>query len=260
MLRSFGPWVLVAGAVAISSCVFPGDPPTGVELSWRFPEQFGQASDEAPPIRTCFGALVDEVEVTVRDRDAPEREQTTTYACKAGFYGFEAPFVGTTSVFYELRPGAYSVDFGFYEGFEADGSRREVHTQTAEMDVNAKGIAPVAFDISLEGAMWEVALANPDACQSARFWLEHASEDNLVASEDPAGGAYGNELESQHGLPLDGREQACSNLVAGVHQLLSDRGQYTLHLEVDGQICQRPVTVASDDGLQTTIDLLHPCS
>ncbi len=241
---------LLTCCLLMAGCVFPAQPATGIELGWRFVEAVPEPPDGASAvIRNCVGTLVDEVEVTVRDLEDLTRETTRVYECKSGFRS-DAFFVGTTDVFFELRPGNYAFEAVFVDEGEV------VKQFEQEVDVSARGIEPVLLDAMFEPLGWGLSVHNVNACQTAAFGLRRADADRDVATSEPPG--YGEALKSQHGLQLDGVQRSCGELIDGSHAFTSDRGHYILEISVDGQVCEVPVTVRGTQ-TQLDIDMAAPC-
>lgn len=235
----------------LGGCVFPAQPATGVELSWRFNEVADPSTDiQAAVVRTCAGALVGEVSVTVRDLDDASREHTTEVNCGTGFFSGDDLYIGTTEIYYELRPGTYALELLFAD----DNSGAPIRQITREIEVRAQ-IEPVQFEVELAPVGWALGLQNPDACQSASFNFRRADPERDVATPDPPA-LHGR--ESHHGLPLDGTQLACADIIPGLNLIDAVRGHYILAVEVDGTSCEYPVTLRTGN-FQLDLDLAAPC-
>ncbi len=249
MTRTRRGWAIAAMALAASACVFPAGSSTGIEVSWRFAEQ----ATSLAQARTCEGALVTHVELTVTDREDSERSLTRRYPCEAG-YASEEPD-SLSEAFFDVRPGTYDV---VLQAFADDAPTGPAVSERVVLD---HGIAVTPVELPTQAVRTVLLLhsAGPPllGCQdiAATLRYQDAARDLESAEQEPdaeATGAasppdvYGEDIEGHHGFRFDGEPFPCE--LFGVQDPTLDRGRYTLELSLEygdgsSRVCTAPLLV-----------------
>lgn len=253
--------VAVSITAALAACALPQDRLTGIELSWSMLEREASDGDASLRLRTCAGALVRRVELTVEDVDDPLRASTLTYDCEFGYQTAEELASLTSNVFVDLRPGEYRLLTRALSDVDGDSYELEETLAVGERD-----LLKLDVDLSPPTAPWELLLAGAESCSVAAAHLTYAApgDDLLLADGEVATTArYREALVGDQGLPLGGAEIACDGPWAVDQRFEVDPGRYVLNLEVDGPeggtSCAVPIVIPFS-GLTTTLDLANlPC-
>jgi hypothetical protein len=254
------------GALSLGGCVFPARDPTGVELSWRFTElnenDLDPESDtDLAPVRTCAGALVQEVSISIVDNDDATRNGTFDYNCEDGFQTPDEARTEASDAFLELDPGSYAVEVS-----TTDTMGRVEIPLTKDIDVLSRTLTIEAWDLSRPLTAWRVQLTGATACGELQFRLRYSDpkaqlgEPELNEEGDAVPTLYRQNLMSDRGLSLGGAPFPCSPDADGLHLFTDlDPGEYTLEITRDGQVCALGVLVDLD-GPVLPIDLANlPC-
>jgi len=255
--------VAIAASVATSAtaCALPQDRLTGLELSWSMLEREASDGDASLRLRTCAGALVRRVELTVEDVNDPTRASTLTYGCEVGYQTAEELASLNSNVFVDLRPGEYRL-FTRASSDVDDGSYELEET----LAVGERELLKLDVDLSPPLAPWELRLAGGESCTVAAAHLTYAEPgDDLL---DPDGevattARYREALVGDQDLALSGAEIACDGPWAVDQRFEVDPGRYILNLVIDGPVdrrsCAIPIIIPFS-GLTTTLDLAKlPC-
>lgn len=249
-----------------SACVYPAQDPTGVELSWRFIELNENDLDpddeqDFTPIRTCLGAMIDTVTITLVDTDDPTRAGTFTYNCDDGFQTPDEAQTEASDAFLELRPGGYEMVVS-----KTDTTGREEVGVTRELDVLSRTLTIEALDLARPLTQWRVQLNGAMDCGEVQFRLRYADPEGQLG-EPPLNDdgevqatLYRENLASDRGLSLGGAPYACAPGADGRHTFMDvDIGNYTLEVIRDGQICALGVLIDYESP-EFPIDLANlPC-
>jgi hypothetical protein len=250
-----------------AACVFPAQDPTGVEMSWRFVElnenDLELEDDEAEaltPIRTCFGAMIEQVSISITDHENASRMGTFDYACDTGFQTPDEARTEASDAFLELKPGPYSLEVQ-----TTDTLGRTETTVTRAIDVLSRTLTIEGFDLARPLIRWRVRFTGSDDCGEVRLRLRYADTEAQLAEppQDDDGEVvptlYRENLASDRGLGLSGAPFACAD-VGGLHVFNDvDIGNYELEIDRDGQVCALGVIV-DIEGPDFVIDLANlPC-
>ncbi len=216
-----------------------------------------EASGEDLRLRTCAGALVRRVELTLEDLDDPERATTLTYACELGYRTAAELESLTSNIFVDLRPGEYRLLTRALS--DVDGGSFELEETFA---VGERDLLEVDVDLSPPLAPWTLDIAGAESCTVAAATLTYAepTEDLVRPDGEVATTARYREAPlGDGGLVMDGAEVACDGPWAQGQGFTLDPGRYILNLQVDGRTCAIPIVIPFS-GQTTTLDLAKlPC-
>ena len=237
---------LIATGLLATACVTPFDAATGIELTWQFPE-----THAAERFRTCSGALVDVIEVTLVDQADATRQRSFRHPCSLGDPSPSDRLLAPAQIFYDVRPGDYQVDVRWF------GRGRELGHTSETVSVAAKSIAPVDVELRSPIGSWTVELREPQACQDLSLQLLYADpSSDLHPPHAMTAADYASDQTSDQGLPL-ATTVACSGLAPGLHQFADlDRGAYRLRVTVDGLACDADVVLDTPEIF--VLDLAKP--
>jgi hypothetical protein len=214
--------VLAVGAtvasLTTSACVFPAQDPTGVELSWRFVElnendleMDDEDMQQFAPVRTCVGALVNRVDISITDLDDETRSGNFDYGCEDGFQTPDQARTEASDAFLELDPGAYAVEVQI-----TDTMGRIEPQLMREVNVLSRTLTIEAFDLARPLTQWRVTLTGATDCNELRLRLLYADPENQLGEPpvDEDGEivptVYRENLVSDRGLSLGGAPSACN--------------------------------------------------
>jgi hypothetical protein len=245
-------------------CVFPADEPTGIELSWRFVEiNTVDLDDEnmTRTVRTCAGAEVDQVFISLVDTDDETRRGTFHYPCDEGFQTVSEFQTQSSDAFVELRPGKYAADVRIL-----DTMGRTEATLTRDIDVLSRTLTIEGFELAREPAALRLRLQGAASCGELALHLRYADpgvqlgEPPLDDDGEPIPVVYRQGLASDRDLSLGGTTIPCSADLDGLHVFVDvDPGAYTLEVHQDGAVC--PFGVRIDrEAAELPVDLANlPC-
>ncbi len=268
-------WLLGLG---LTACALPDGTPTGIEMTWTLEESVPGSIRE----RTCRGASVEQVRVSVTDLDRSDRFTEELLDCEEGRSEPSDAQVRAPEVFFELRPGSYAVTMEAL-GRRTDGVWLRGELRDAMVSVDDEQPTPISLELSVPLRQLSLRLENASACSTLRTWLyyEDAAENviRLGDDKDPQNVLYRSglapsadsgsdtpELEPPAGPILDGTPISCALLSegsvdAGDLSYEIDAGRYLLDLIIDDQPrCRVPVEVGRDGATRTylTLDLAQP--
>ena len=265
--------LLLAAGIA-SSCVFPADEPTGVELSWRFVEVNEIDGADTNRIRTCDGAEVDEVVFEITDSDDASRSEDFVFDCETGFQTAEQFQTQASDVFIPLRSGGYEV----VVTARLDDGQTEVLLEDT-FDVLSRALTVQSLDLARATVDWPLTLVGAQSCQNLSLSLFYADPEQQLADgagagtggddgEDTDGGdtdggdeptqnlLYRETLRTDRGVSLAGEPVECSAELDGVHLVPGvDPGKYRLLMQVDETSCARSVDIEPE--AMAVIDLAN---
>ena len=261
--RSIPSFALVL-ALGLAGCVYPATEPTGVELSWRFVEHDTPADEEEPRVRSCAGALTEQLAFEIVDDDEPRRHGIMRFDCATGFQTAVQLQTAASDAFVQLDPGSYS--FAVLAIDDAANAQLAEPVMARDVDVNERGVTVEIWELQRAPVPWTLELHGADACEELALSLVYAAPaDDLPEQAPIEDGAppllYRTDLESDRELPAGGQATPCEAALDGVHRFESvDRGDYLLELEVDGRACAVRVDLRGRDGATSVIDLASlPC-
>jgi hypothetical protein len=249
----------VAGVAPAAGCVFPGQEPTGLELSWRFVEANLVDGEDALRVRSCHGVNVAQLRADVADEDDDTRAGQFAFDCELGFQTVEQFQTAASDAYLRLSPGNYSVAM-----FALDGEGAADLLSDEVVDVAGRQITVQSYVLSRITFDWTVQLESTDTCVALALDLsldDPAADLALPGDEEaPETVRYREALVSDRALSLSGGETACSADLAGSHVVPDmDRGTYRLDVIADGQTCSVRVEIGPDN-TDTVIDLAAlPC-
>ena len=261
------------GVASALACALPQDRLTGVEVSWSMLEREASDGEGSLRLRTCAGALVRRVELTLEDTLDPERATTLTYDCELGYQTAEELASLTSNIFVDLRPGTYRLLTRAIS--DVDGDILEIEEPLA---VGERELLKLDVDLSPPVAPWELRLRGGESCTTAAATLLYAEpgDDLLLADGEVATTArYREALVGDGELALDGAETPCDGAWALDQRFELDPGRYRLEVTLDGAgdgpgdgsgdgpgdggTCAIPIVIPFS-GLTTTLDLANlPC-
>jgi len=251
-------------ALVLAGCVYPTTEPTGVELSWRFVEHDTPPGEEQPRVRSCSGAITQQLAFEIADDDEPRRHGVMRFDCTTGFQTGVQLQTSASDAFVQLDPGRYS--FGVLAIDDADNAQLAERVLEREVDVNERGVTVEIWELQRAPVPWTLELHGADACEELALSLVYAEPEDALPEQAPAEDdapslLYRSELQSDRELPVDGQATACDAALDGVHRFDSvDRGDYLLELDVDGRACAVRVDLQGRDGATSVIDLASlPC-
>ena len=264
--RSMGRRAIAVLLLGMTGCVFPAQDPTGVELSWRFVELNENDLDpdsetDLTPIRTCPGAMVEQVSISIVDNDDPARAGTFEYECDEGFQTPDEARTEASDAFLELDPGSYAIEVSTTD---VDG-RVEIPI-TKDLDVLSRTLTIEAFDLARPLTQWRVQFSGMDRCDELQLRLRYADPEAQLG-EPPLSDdgeiiptLYRENLASDRGVSLGGVPFPCTPQADGMNVFDQvDPGGYSLELTVDGQVCALGVVIDLE-GTVFPIDLANlPC-
>lgn len=262
-------WLLL-GLATTAGCVYPTSEPTGVELSWRFVEQATDEADETddeaddgPRVRSCTGALTEQLAFAIADVDEPRRHGVFRFDCLTGFQTAVELQRAASDAFVRLEPGAYTITaFAVDDAQNASIAERVAER---EVDVAEREVTVEIWELVRTPVRWDLELRGVAACEALTLSLVYASPEadlpELAPTDDDATMLYRPGLQSDRGLGVGGEAVACEAGLAGVHRFEAiDRGDYLLELDVDGRACAVRVDLRDADGATSVIDLASlPC-
>lgn len=238
-------------ALILGACVLPAGGAGGVEVLWSLRESNGVDGADARRLRTCAGADVDEVQLSLRDAADPSRATSQRLPCTAGNPPPEARASETPEIFLDLRAGRYEL------GADALGAAgQDLAAQDEVVDLGRRSV--VLVDLELVRPTQPLTIELGGACERLALALRYADpERDLQPDGEPLPTLYRRALRSDRGLPLDGSEQPCLDPL-GAHRVADlDPGSYLLDLRVDGRACQIPLDVG-DSPAHLAVDLENP--
>lgn len=256
-----------AGVVllTLSSCVFPANLTSGIELSWIVVESNGDEAERRA--RSCEGGLIDRVSATVTDLQDEKRTSTFEFACEEGFQSDDEFVSKVSDIFFDLRAGKYDLTITAtdLDGDTVYEQQREVRIDDRRAKVIRVEIEPARVDLHLE-------LTALDACGNLGGWLVY--EDPLRDLADPQSHVdvepdedtvpdlpYREALEADRGLRLDGSSRPCDGIQAGIQTFAGlDPGRYVLVLNGLGPTdCRVPVVLEPGaSSVSIALDLANP--
>jgi hypothetical protein len=245
----------VLTCIALPACPLPQNDPRGLELAWMFLEGNDVDGNEGKALRTCDGALANEVDVRITDRRDPSRTRGFSWACEDSWASPDLFFVAPPPVFIDLREGTYVVDTVARD--EHDEFTRELAT----IAVDSTTTTSLLVALALPSVTLEVQLDGLAACDDVALRLRYADpdEDVLGAPLREPSDAYRDALVSDEGLTLDGTPIPCDSLPDRLVVRDVDRGAYVLEYVVDGGAsCLVPVELRGESR-RVTLDLGEGC-
>ncbi len=254
-------------ALALSTCVLPQDPLTGIEISWSLREREtsdigggeNEIIDETSTLRlrTCTGSLLRRVELLLEDDDGPDRAATFSYACELGYQTPDEFASLPSNIYVDLRPGHYRLVTRATSEF--DGATFETER---DLEVGELGVTRVVVDLGPALAPWQLNTGGGLGCSFASATLSYAEPgDDLATPPEPTATSarYREGLIGDAGLPLNGEMIACDGPWAQEQRFNLDPGRYILTIEADDRLCAIAIVVPFA-GLKTTLDLAKlPC-
>jgi len=251
-------------ALSLGGCVYPATEPTGVEFSWRFVEHDLAEGEPEPRVRTCEGALTEQVAIEVRDVDTPDRQGIFRFDCFEGYQTATDLQTEASDAFVRLDPGAYAISLWAVDD-RSDASRSE-QLETHEVVVEDRGVTIAPWEVSRAPVAWALELLEPEACDTLVLALYYANPQldlaEFMADEaDQSLPLYRPGLGSDRGLRVDGQPTPCDPDMAGAHVFEGiDRAEYLLDVAVDGRVCSLRVDLRAEAGASSVIDLANlPC-
>lgn len=250
-------------ALAAGGCVYPATEPTGVELSWRFVEHGEVDGEEAIRLRSCAGAVTEQLAFEIADVDAPRRHGIFRFDCATGYQTAVQLQTAASDAFVRLDPGAYDVTVRAVD----DATNAVVSEVMAEREVEVaeRGVTVEIWELQRAPVPWSLELRGGATCDDVTLTLAYASPEADLAGETPPEEGtlvrYREQLRSDRGLAVGGHATPCEPALDGVHRFEAmDRGEYLLELGVDGQVCALRVDLRGREGASTVIDLASlPC-
>ncbi|MEM9453331.1 MAG: hypothetical protein AAGF11_04075 [Myxococcota bacterium] len=268
------PSVLLAVlGLTLAGCVYPTSDPTGMELSWRFVEHDqseGESDDPADGeadednsvmVRSCAGALTEQIAVEVEDQDSPRRRGIFRFDCLEGYQTANALQTEASNAFIPLDPGPYTVTMHAVD--DAQNAIVSEQVETRDVTVEERIITVATWELSRAPVDWNVELRGADACESMTLALYYATPENDLADYTPNAEQslllYRRSLSSDRGLTVGGEATACSPELSGTHVFEGlDRGDYRLEIVVDGASCgTQSVNLRDREGASSVIDLAN---
>jgi hypothetical protein len=248
--------------VAAGGCVYPATEPTGIELSWRLVEHNEVDGPEAVRVRSCEGALTEQLAFEIADVDEPQRHGVFRFDCATGYQTAVELQTSASDAFVRLDPGAYAL--GVLAIDDAANAQIFERVEDREVEVEDRGVTVEILPLQRAPVTWILELHGADACESLTLALVYAEPELDLPDHDPAEDAprYRTALTSDRELGVGGQATACSATLDGVHRFEGiDRGVYLLELEVDGRTCAVQVDLGGRDGASSVIDLASlPCA
>jgi hypothetical protein len=228
---------LIAATLTLSACVFPGQEPTGLELSWRFVEGNPADGDEGIRVRTCAGADVSAVRAELVDLDDESRAGEFEFDCELGFQTVEQFQTTASDAYIQLNPGDYSLQL---VAIGADGAPELLVED--EIDVAGRQITVQPYAVQRATFDWTIELASTDTCAAVTLALHFDDPAEHLAmfeeDDDAESPLYRQALASDRGLELSGSQTPCTAELAGPHVVPQmDRGTYLLEILVDDRSC-----------------------
>lgn len=260
--RAPGRLLVAALLVAPTACVYPATEPTGVELSWRFREHDESDGEDAVRLRTCVGAVTEQVAFEIADVDDPRRHGTFRFDCATGYQTAIELQTAASDAFVPLHPGAYDVTVLAVD--DADDAVVAEPVATREIDVGDRGVTVEIWELRRAPVSWSLSVQGGAACDELSLALFYATPEADLADQAPpdddAPLLYRERLESDRGLPVGGQATPCGSAIDGEHRFEAvDRGEYLLEVAVDGQACALRVDLRAGAG-SSVIDLASlPC-
>jgi len=248
-----------------SACVYPATEPTGIEFSWRFVERNVADGEDLPRVRSCAGAVTEQIAMEIADLDDPTRHGTFRFDCLEGYQTAVEFQTAASDAFVLLDPGLYFI--GVRAVDHADNAPVDEFVAEREVEVEERGIAVETWEISRAPVAWDLELRGLDVCDTFSMALHYASPETDLAEFSPASEdseattLYRQSLASDQGLEVGGVAVACTAQLAGAHHFGGiDRGEYRLVLEVDGFACAVLIDLRPREGVSSVIDLANlPC-
>lgn len=248
--------------VAAGGCVYPATEPTGIELSWRWVEHNEVDGPEAARVRSCEGALTEQLAFEIADIDEPQRHGVFRFDCATGYQTAVELQTSASDAFVRLDPGAYAL--GVLAIDDASNAQVFERVEDREVDVEDRGVTVEIWQLRRAPVTWTLELHGADACESLTLALVYAEPEVDLPDHDPAEDAplYRTALTSDRALGAGGQATACDAALDGVHRFEGiDRGVYSLELDVDGRTCAVQVDLGGRDGASSVIDLASlPCA
>lgn len=238
--------------LALSACVLPYGGAAGVEVTWSLREANAVDGDEARRLRTCAGADLQRVALTVVDADDPSRARTFAHPCAAGNPPPATRATEPPEIFIDLRAGNYDLAATGLDAADAPNA-----SAVAAVEVEAHAVT--AVDLELARPLQPLELELTGACTTLSAALRYAdpAADLLLADPEAPPPVYRERLRSDRDLRLGGADdQPCAPLL-GLHRLAVDPGRYLLELTVDGRACALPLAV-EDSPVRLALDLENP--
>lgn len=251
--------------LVVPACVYPSTEPTGVELSWRFVEHDIPAGEEDPRVRSCAGAITEELAFEIADLDEPRRHGIMRFDCAMGFQTAVQLQTTASDAFVRLDPGRYA--FVVLAIDDAANAQLGERVMEREVEVAERDVTVEIWELQRATVPWTLELHGGDACEELALSLVYTKpEDDLPdhappTEDDAPPLLYRTGLESDRELAVDGEATPCNAALDGVHRFESvDRGDYLLELDVDGRTCAVRVDLLGRDGATSVIDLASlPC-
>ncbi|MCX4247659.1 hypothetical protein [Paraliomyxa miuraensis] len=247
-----------------AGCVYPASEPTGVELSWRFVEQGAPdgSDDGEPRLRTCAGAVTEQLAFEITDTADPRRHGIFRFDCELGYQTDVELQTSASDAFVELAAGTYQIaaqavdDATNAVAFEVVSER--------EVEVSERGVTVEIWALRRAPVPWSLELRGAGSCDSLTLALNHVAPEIDLVDEVPIDDApllYRETLHSDRGLSLGGHATACGTALEGLHRFEGiDRGEYLLQIDVDGTTCPLRIDLRAPDGGSGVIDLASlPC-
>lgn len=255
-------------AVAVAGCVYPTTEPTGVELSWRFVEhnQVDQVDAEADglALRSCPGAVTEQVAFEIEDVDAPRRRGIFRFDCSTGYQTAVELQTSASDAFVSLDPGAYTITVHAVD--DASNAVDPEQVARREVDVGEDRVTVEIWELQRAPVTWSLELRGAASCDGVSLALAYATPEADLADQAPLDAdtpwlLYRQRLESDRGLSVGGAATPCGSSLEGVHLFEGiDRGEYLLEIDVDGRVCEVRVDLRDRDGASSVIDLASlPC-
>lgn len=248
----------------LGGCVYPATEPTGMELSWRFVEQELSDGEDAVRVRTCAGAIADQLAVSVEDSDDPQRQGVFRFDCVLGFQTATDFQTQASDAFIRLDPGRYAVTMRAVD--DAANAVVDEEVDFRDVEVESRGVTVVTWELQRAPVSWSLELQGTESCDSMTLALYYATPEvdlaEYVADDEQSLPLYRTELVSDRGLGVAGEAIACDTMLSGMHRFEGlDRGEYLLEVGADGQVCAVRVDLRSPDDVAGVIDLASlPCA
>ena len=260
------PALLVGLALALPTlggCVLPGNPTSGLEISWLVGEDNLVDGKDARQLRSCDGARMTHVEVSLVDLGDPDRSGTFLQFCEDSYQTPEQFASRVPDLFFQLEAGNYEVTLRG-QALAPDRPAATLVSLLQEVEVGDRTATQSYWELRPATGSLELELQNPGACDELTLSLLYDdAETDLVGVADDGGDLlYRVELASTDGTAnLGGRTNACAALDDGALPRFADldRGDYRLRIDVDGTVCERSIAIdGGETPVRVTLDLAGP--
>ncbi len=251
-------------ALWATGCVFPATEPTGLEISWRFVESNEVDGEDAIAVRSCAGAITEQVAVEITDVDDPSRSSIFRFDCLDGYQTAIDVQTEASDAFVRLNAGTYALTVDAID--DADNAQIFEQVDSREVEVQDRGISIATWELRRATVALGLTLSGGDACEQMQLSLRYAAPEADLAEYAPPGDGslpplYRTGLISDRDLQAGGEPFGCSADLDGPHVFEGlDRGEYVLEIDVDGLVCALVVDLRGQQGASSVIDLANlPC-